>query len=920
MKMDKYLEAENYDWRLTINFFRKIFVLILVFAFVAVSLIFANPPIYISFQWHMHQPIYWPYESIVQTEARHAYSYSVISICTSRTGPYTSWPEDAVQNGMNAGLGHLGAQMSFSGSLIENLNNIEAAGAGFSNWKARIKESRSWKTALGNPRLDIVNFGYYHPLMPLVSNEIIEKQILLEQQAIRANFGGPLSKGIFTPENAFAEWIIPPLLKTGIQWVFVDNIHFQRATQNYPYNKGGNLYPPNPADQVNPDPNDWVQLNDVWAPTKVSAAWSYRPHYVEYIDPTTGAVQKIIAVPAARYMGNEDGRGGFGALDYDKVMSQLAAYNTDPKHPILIVLHHDGDNYGGGTDSYYHGNFNNFINWLKANPSRFVATTVQDYLDMFPPEQSDVIHVEPGSWAGADNGDPQFLKWNGAPDPNTGYSPDRNSWSVITAATNIVQTAAAIEPAGGITDILNGTGNNTSKAWHYFLSATASDYWYWDGTEMWDGHPTRASNLAIPFAEKVLSANPNVDTEPPSIYIPQRKPYNPGGYEWSTTPETSDVEIWTFVYDVSGLSGVTLKYRNDKDGFDNPGTKDNELYAGGPDVDAWQDISMQGLLIPSRIQPTPLYQAKRYSAVIRGLSNVLIDYYVQAVDKKGNIARSPIKHVYIGQKVSGGGGNSSGPWSPVSPTKNDTILIYTNKAGDLHWAVNSWTKPATEYLKTNDDITTWPDAVDRPLIDSNSGTYFATVGPFNGADTVSEVDFVFKYADGSWGTNQTINIVNNVSDLPSITINYPAPDQIILSDTIIKFDIAVNANGNVLYENFYIDNNQVVSLSDTQVIIDVSSIDSGLHTLRVSVKNDKNYTVDKIVSFYLEKTVKPVLIGDINPVPDGIVDGNDLMILAVSFGTSSGDSRFNQSADINNDGIIDGNDLMILAQHFGMKK
>lgn len=35
----------------------------------------ANPPIYISFLWHMHQPIYRPYESIVQTQAAHRYPY-----------------------------------------------------------------------------------------------------------------------------------------------------------------------------------------------------------------------------------------------------------------------------------------------------------------------------------------------------------------------------------------------------------------------------------------------------------------------------------------------------------------------------------------------------------------------------------------------------------------------------------------------------------------------------------------------------------------------------------------------------------------------------------------------------------------------------------------------------------------------------
>jgi len=38
----------------------------------------ANPPIYISFLWHMHQPIYWSYESIVQTQDNHRSSYLML--------------------------------------------------------------------------------------------------------------------------------------------------------------------------------------------------------------------------------------------------------------------------------------------------------------------------------------------------------------------------------------------------------------------------------------------------------------------------------------------------------------------------------------------------------------------------------------------------------------------------------------------------------------------------------------------------------------------------------------------------------------------------------------------------------------------------------------------------------------------------
>lgn len=84
----------------------------------------------------MHQPIYWPYKNIIQTEQNNRYPFSVIDIHNQRTGPYTSWPKNAILKGINANLGNFGAQVSFSDSLIENLNNLESSGnINFQNWK-----------------------------------------------------------------------------------------------------------------------------------------------------------------------------------------------------------------------------------------------------------------------------------------------------------------------------------------------------------------------------------------------------------------------------------------------------------------------------------------------------------------------------------------------------------------------------------------------------------------------------------------------------------------------------------------------------------------------------------------------------------------------------------------------------------------
>ena len=706
-------------------------------------------PINIGFLWHMHQPIYFPGETINQTDAAGHFSFSLADVHNQRFGPYTSWPKDAIQAGL--GLPHLGAQVSFSGSLIQNLNNLEAAGTNggmWNNWEASYNTAQSWNTSLGNPRLDIIGFGAYHPLMPLLDERDMRMHIRLHKQIVAQTWGTdvPYTEGICPAETAFPTRMIPALVAEGLEWAIVDNIHFDRATQNYPHTNASNLYAPNRADQINPDPaangGAWVQLNNLWAPSRVSAPFSYQPHYVQHVDPTTGSVSKLVAVPAARYEGNEDGRGGYGALQYEQVMEQYRQFNTDPDHPMYVMLHHDGDNFGGGSESYYHSNFQNMVNWVSATPN-YDVTTVQDYLDRFPVDPNDVIHVEAGSWAGADNGDPEFKKWLG--DPNaSGWSPDRNSWAVLTAAKNRVFTADDLAPATNMTNILNGTGTPTEKAWHYLVQAEASDHWYWDGTEVWDSNVTRGSNLAVAQANQVIAAAGGVETTPPTVFLPQRESYNPGGFEWGSTPEPSDFEVWTYAYDVSGLSSVTLKYRVDADGFNPLDSFDNETYAGGSEVGSWSSILMSSSDVapPSNIL-APTYRALRYGGMIEGLEDVLVDYYVEAIDNFGNIQRSDIQHVYIGSNVSTGGDRVT--VSPSPPLAGEAVTISYDPSGGplsgasqvfLHYGFNDWATVAS------------PDV---PMTWNATNSRWDLSVPVSTSATM--LDMVFNNGSGTWDNN-----------------------------------------------------------------------------------------------------------------------------------------------------------------------
>lgn len=616
----------------------------------------AQNPIHVTYLWHMHQPVYYPYESVQATDAAGRFNFSVAATHNDRTGNYTSWPKDAVQQGADKGMAHAGAQCSFSGSLGENLNGLWGG-----NWYGDYRWARNGlRTSLNNPRLDMVGIAYHHSLMPLTSKESMKMQIRLHKELYAEIWNAAeYSKGFWPPECAFSESMIPALVDEGLEWVIVDNGHFDRACQNYPWVDATSIRP-NPADQMNPDPatigSQWVQLNNVWAPSKVSAPWGYQPHKVKYVNPYTGAEQKMVAVPAARYEGNENGRGGYGSFKPENVWGSYAnnGINNDASHPMIILCHSDGDNYGMKNSDAWHAQHGNFLEMCKSD-ARFDNTTVQDYLQMYPVANNDVIHVEPGSWVGIDGGTPYFDKWreNNARD---GEHPDLWSWSVIVAAQNRVIHADLLENAYTMNDVQWGIGSDTAKAWHFYLQGETSCYWYWDfdRANPWDGNATRACNLAIPFANAVINRHASTDPVGPSIFPPQRSIYNPGGKHWNeTTNQPTTFQVWTFIADVNDVAAARLYVRQDLDGLNPISENDNEVFTqNAAKVGAWSVSSMTNSWYPT-VQgpqvPTPANRAMKYDGTISGYNNVLLDYFVEAVDTRGNTNRSDIMHVWVGQ-------------------------------------------------------------------------------------------------------------------------------------------------------------------------------------------------------------------------------------------------------------------------------
>lgn len=575
-----------------------------------------NIKVYFGIHKHMHQPYY-------RAADTQYWDGEKEQIFGSRAGNYTGFLPMAVRQYIDGGLPHAGLSTSWSGSLIEQLDRSAEqgwCGRRFSGWSHELRASAGATTALGHPRLSFSAFGFFHPLMALIPARDIARQIQWHRDLIRNRFGVEASRILFPPETAFHVRMIPALLESGIQAVIYDSIHRYRACQDYPYaGMSEGMLPPNRAEQCNPPVDDWLQLHNVWAGSKISPSL-LRPEYVAYEDPE-GQVHKIIAIPAERYIGNEDARGGFGALQYPDVLGQVydqvaRTGSFDPRHPPFFLLHSDGDNHGGGADSYYGVNTGAMVRWLRED-ARFELTGMEDYLQRFPPDPDHAVHIEPGSWSGADNGDPQFMKWFSRYDQP--YSPDLNSWAVLTAFQNLVHTLEDRYP------------NHAAlpEAVRLLLTAETSCYWYWTGQQVWDGQVTEAANRGWQRLGSALEGVKGAvrDRTGPTIFAPWVTPENPGGKCWGQgclrdAPRTATLH--TFVHDVSGLKRVDLVLRT------GAGETRVKMRNHGP--------------YPS--QTGAQVSADYYTAELPvGAGEVR--YYVEAEDTCGNVAKGALERIYL---------------------------------------------------------------------------------------------------------------------------------------------------------------------------------------------------------------------------------------------------------------------------------
>ncbi len=755
--------------------------------------------VYVSRFWHNHQPIYWPEWNSAPQNERVQYAQDSINLkagqvydsavghpendlnaifgVDDRKNAYQSGPRNSLAS-VNSG----GYAMSYSGSLIDNVNNLGKSGFGgySTSWWNGNREARTWLTSGGSRKLDLVGFTYHHSLGAVLPKEVFRKELqIFHEAAYKAwNTGAATnrSKGFFPTEMAFSSTMIDVLADEGYQWAIVASHHLSRTSPTYSEkaNPEGsyNIFssPPNRADQLGPTQANgwWFGTGNVGETAWNLAPFAYQLHKAKYVNPETGAEKTIIMVPSDDIQSYKAGYSGWqqGLID-----ANVAPYAADSGRPCIVMPATDGDNAWGGGSSSWDGDAPSLM-----NNGTYPGVAVQDFVNQYG-GAADTVHIEDGAWIfpESDYGSPQFLKWVEPPaksgssncvyntqiDIETpGFTPKFFSWAPVMAGANWCQTAEQMwtsehgagsvaawkiqDPYNNLVDGNYVSPNIVERAWHIYLCGLDSGFQYYGGEGNDDEVKT---SLATRRAVEILSDYVNArkatnDLTAPTVFKPQRFPYNPGAYTFgwfniipgnnaALKKMHSEFYIWTHAYDVSGITNIVVKIRKDNDGVNSMSENDNEVYtpADGSKVGSWVSIPMTKRVLPSTAaaltaaannskisyfsqalspEVADYYFAKISDATFANFRGNLFDYYIEATDARGNVSKSEIQHVWVADDGLGGPAASSATFSADPNDCGPLTITYTAGGGPLSnsvpvkmWLSFSGGAPFSSYTMTN---------------------------------------------------------------------------------------------------------------------------------------------------------------------------------------------------------------------------
>lgn len=216
-----------------------------------------------------------------------------------RVKAYQYGPKNSVQTLL--GLPNGGAQVNYSGCLIENVNSLANASVWGYNQGLQndFTQAKNWKTSGGQPRMDLTGFTFHHALAPLISERALRMELRTHKLISTETFGGDYSKGFWPAESSFPERIIKVLVQEGFEWSVIANSHLARILDDYPLTygtSGVNIDPPNTADKVATKGVNWLNGQIDGRGGSFAAPYTYQAHKAVSVDPETGTELKMVGL------------------------------------------------------------------------------------------------------------------------------------------------------------------------------------------------------------------------------------------------------------------------------------------------------------------------------------------------------------------------------------------------------------------------------------------------------------------------------------------------------------------------------------------------------------------------------------------------------------------------------------------------
>ncbi|QRN94206.1 alpha-amylase [Archangium violaceum] len=501
--------------------------------------------------------------------------------------------------------------------------------------------------------------------------------------------------------------------------------------------------PPNRADLQNTSTvGSWVSAQMAHEQQTIRNKYPFAstPHWVRYVDPATGAESRVVGIPVNQNGSWLEGWEGEATVD----VVNLRSFEGLVSQKQFFVIAHDGDNSGGragSANTWYNGRSvtctagvqcMGITEYLLAHtPVSTDVVHVQDgsWVDTRDSSSDPQWHhwkLPFGIWKG------QFPAFNSATGLNLapktnlsgvqegmtvsfehGWHYLERNFALLQASLNYAKTAEQIwldahpnhwKPTttldgqvthagnqlnpwmmsfpvkGDASNDWSGGANPAELAWYFLLPAMDSGFGYYDENQDDNVKPTLAFNQSLYFSKPYVQDRIAQDRTGPSVWWPQRWPYNPGSANtdksegWTLHHFSNTFGIYTYAYDASGITSIKARVRVHASKSIDPLDNTHKVYdpaalkaAGVPNIDtarvgAWVDypltrrdlkpvingVAWQPAYLPVMAKVPAQEIGDLYYVYLGNYRDQLLDYYIEATDSRGNVTRSEIQSVYVG--------------------------------------------------------------------------------------------------------------------------------------------------------------------------------------------------------------------------------------------------------------------------------